>query len=93
VQETLTANSIPEPVMKQVKQIVAEYLPGLENGEVTLRQQAEGTNGKVSQNAKAVGERVVVTVQKDVQIGYKVHHQVARVTLARGKMVKLALSK
>lgn len=92
-QETLAASSIPEPVMKQVKQIVAEYLPGLENGEVTLRQQAEGTNGKVSQNAKAAGERVVVTVQKDVQIGYKVHHQVARVTLARGKMVKLALSK
>lgn len=84
---------VPETVLRQVKQIVAVYLPGLENGEVTLRQQSVGANGKVSENAKSTDGRVVVTVQKDVQIGYKVHHQVARVTLARGKMVKLALTK
>ncbi len=96
-EEDLAPRPVPEPVLKQVKQIVAEYLPGLENGEVSICEQEVGANGKAEMpGAKAAAgadERVVITVQKDVQLGYKVHHQVARVTLARGKMVKLAMTR
>jgi len=95
--EDLAPQPVPEPVLKQVKQIVAEYLPGLENGEVTLCQQEIGANGRAdkpcSKNATPENDRMVVTVHKEVQMGMRVHHQVARVTLARGKMVKLAMTR
>ncbi len=95
--EDLAPQPVPEPVLKQVKQIVAEYLPGLENGEVTLCQQEIGANGRAekpgSKTAAPENDRVVVTVHKEVQMGMRVHHHVARVTLARGKMVKLAMTR
>lgn len=98
--------SIPVPgeVLKQVKAVVSEYLPGLESAELSVHHQYDDCDGKghhcpTSQiGAKSAHNggsgRTVVTIHKEVKIGPHKQQQYARVTLdQKGKVVKLALSR
>lgn len=98
--------SIPVPgeVLKQVKAVVAEYLPGLESAELIVHHQYGACDGKghhcpTSQiGAKNAQHnetgRTVVTIHKEVKIGPHRQQQYARVTLdQKGRLVKLALSR
>jgi hypothetical protein len=93
---------INSEVMKQVKQVVEGYLPGLEDAEIHINRQQESMDAHSQAPAvlgmggkKAIGtERVVVTFSKQMQVSQKTHYQYARVTLDQeGTMVKLAISR
>lgn len=93
---------VPETILHQVKQIVSEYLPGLESAEMKVCKQVASNSkkpqaGETAKSIKAAPDgngRVVVTILKDIPIGAKIHHQYARVTLdPRGRMLKLAMSR
>lgn len=90
-------------VVKRVKQIVAEYLPGIDRAEMKFHSVHASCSGSdhhcpTSQigvkSAQPDPKNMVVTVCQKVRIGKYTHHQYARVTLdSKGKMVKLALSR
>ena len=85
--------------MKEVKTIVAEYLPGADMAGMQFLSQA-APNGPVNGNrtqtkqTRGAGGRMVVTVSKKVQAAEHTHHHIMRVTLDEGgKAVKLSLSR
>lgn len=105
------SRSYPEPkeiqaasteAVKQVKQIVEQYLPGLRDGEYHVsRQHAEYKNmspkkqGFLSRK-KSPGylstTQTVITVSKNIKTDYE-HREFARFTFAEdGKVIKLAIS-
>lgn len=79
-------------MIAQAKSLVRDYLPGIENAEVRVRnQQVVRQNGKktVMQSGQ-----VMVSFSKQVRLMERVHKQYARVTLDKqGKMIKLAVSR
>jgi len=84
-------------MIAQAKNMVKEYLPGIEYAEVRVKnQQINGyVSGKFSKasNQNASG-RVVVSFSKQITQAEKIHRQYARVTLDKdGKMIKLAVSR
>ncbi len=93
------APRVPTAVLKQVQQIVEDYLPGAEATSLrvnpqTVTGQGSGARPGAKNSPAAAGERVVVTVSKQVQVAQRTHQHYARVTLdADGKMIKLALSR
>jgi len=87
-------------MIAQAKNLVKEYLPGIEYAEVRIRnQQVNGPGSHVAgKNHVKAGYsqsgRVVVSFSKQVTQSEHVHRQYARVTLDKeGKMVKLAVSR
>ncbi len=101
-------NSIPEivsrDVLREVKQMVEAYLPGLEEAEVVVSQERSHCDGNThscptaQMNGKTQStrdsERVVVTISKKVRVAQSVHRHYARATLnSQGKLVKLAVSR
>ena len=87
-------------VLKQVKQIVAEYLPGIDQAEMHLARQSAPFNGS-SKNVSSYRkitltstDRVVVTVSKQVKTGHYVHKHYVRLTLDKdGNPVKMSISR
>jgi hypothetical protein len=94
-------HEVSEDVLKEVKKMVASYLPGLDEGKVALRKQRHIDNGEETDDItgkKVIPEnanrRMVVTMSKHVEHAQHVHHHYAHATLNhQGKIVKLALSK
>lgn len=84
-------------MIAQAKNLVKEYLPGIEYAEVRVRNQqingfVSGKSSKTS-NPNASGW-VVVSFSKQFTQAEKIHRQYARVTLDKeGKMIKLAVSR
>ena len=95
--------SISPEAMNHAKNMVKEYLPGIEYADVKISRQiihngngAHQTPGTPPGSARASRQtnRVVVTFSKQVSVLDKNHHQYARVTLdPQGKVIKLSLSK
>ena len=83
---------ITPKMIAQAKSMVRDYLPGIENAEVRVRnQQFLRQNGK--KTAMKSG-RIVVSFSKQVKLSERTHKQYARVTLDKnGKLVKLAVSR
>ncbi len=85
--------------MRQVKQIVAEYLPGADLASLHLARQSAPMNGEAAPRRKNIpacktNGRVVVTVSKQVQTAQHLHRHYVRVTLDEGgKPVKLSTSR
>jgi tetratricopeptide (TPR) repeat protein len=108
VSDKKTSDSIPAGISKQmlreVKQIVESYLPGLDDAEVVISQEHETSDGE-NQTATATENgtetktvtangRVVVTISKKVRVKEYVHKRYARATLdENGKVIKLAVSR
>jgi hypothetical protein len=94
--DSAPAQPVPAEVVKQVKGLVSEYLPGLDHADMHICKQISSNGKKPGEPVKPFSEndRTVVTVGTHIQVGQKIHHQVARLTLdGKGKMVKLALSR
>ncbi len=79
-------------MISQAKSIAKDYLPGIENAEVRVRNQNYNQrNGKKTTQQSG---RVVVSFSKQIKQSERVHTQYARVTLDKqGKMVKLTVSR
>ncbi len=97
---------IPADVLKQVKGIVAEYLPGTGLNDIHFsRMQTPGFNGaepkrasgkrKSAKNgASGPQDRLVVTVSKQVRVAQHTHRHYLRVTLDEGgKPLRLSISR
>lgn len=97
--EIVTDSYVGAPQMiSQAKELVKEYLPGIEYAEVRITQQqvrqgksiSTGSDGKKYQHP----DRVVVTFSKQFKQSEKTHRQYARVTMDKqGKVIKLAVSR
>jgi len=88
--------------MDQVKHIVAQYLPGMQDAKMLYSQErttCTGHNCPSSQlGAKSspqfMPKRHVITLSKSIQQTEMTHKQFARVTMdENGKIVKLAVSR
>lgn len=91
--------SINEKVVTQVKQMVREYLPGIENAEVKILSFSvpEDTGGKVSKNAGNAshsGEKYRVAMSKEIPYARSIHRHYAKATIdSKGNVVKLVVSR
>lgn len=95
---------IPADVLKQVKGIVAEYLPGTGLDDIHFsRMQTPGGSAepkkvsggrKGAKNGTAPQDRLVVTVSKQVRVAQHTHRHYLRVTLDEGgKPLRLSISR
>ena len=92
-------------VVAEAKQYLKEYLPGVENAEVSVAQEYQvdkayfrrkGFGNEVSSRTYAKGNagRTVITLRKEAKSNARTHQHYARVTMDRnGKLVKLAISR
>ncbi len=91
-------------VLKQVKALVAEYLPGAELSDIHFSREHTSCQGRghrcptsdLYARSKRVDHagRVVVTLSKQVQVAQYLHRHYARVTLDEtGHPVKFAISR
>jgi tetratricopeptide (TPR) repeat protein len=96
------ASEIPVEVIKQVKGIVRNYLPGMEDADLQFSEEHTNCKGHEchlpnrlnSTNAKHGPSRKVVTLSKQIEHQTGVHTQHARITFsAEGKVTKLAVSR
>jgi hypothetical protein len=93
------ASKLSGEALEQVKQIVAEYLPGADMGSMHLMRQPAHANGKNGSNGHAKasdsgGGHVVVMVKKQVMVYRQIHRHYMRVTLDEtGKPVKMSISR
>ena len=95
---------IPPEVLRYVKHVVEQYLPGMTNAQCTITQEhtqccANGHTCPTGQlGSKAIPSqepgRRLVTLSKQVERSNHIHSQYARLTLDnQGKLVKLAVSR
>jgi hypothetical protein len=101
-EEILSPSKVSPEVLKGVKQVVSEYLPGADvagihfcrvnlTGKKSDDGQAGASNSQVKTNP---GGRMVVTVSKQVSDAMHVHRHYLRITLDdSGKPLKVALSR
>jgi len=87
-------------VISNVKEVLREYLPGIENAEINIKHQKVELNGLHSEGKEIkyaqhqTVNRTLLTYSKQLKIHRKVHYQFARVTLdENGHILKLAVSK
>jgi hypothetical protein len=99
-----TSEPIPPEVMTHVKQVVAQYLPGMAGAQFTLSHEHATCYGgghqcptaQLAGNYHAKGEslRQVIVLSKQMINDHHVHHHIARLRLDReGKVLKLAVSR
>lgn len=92
-------DEIAPKMIKHAKSLVKDYLPGIENAEIRVRNQKYNQPSIAGSPVSKIGTathsgRVVVSFSKQVTQAEKVHRQYARVTLDKqGKMVKLSVSR
>jgi hypothetical protein len=87
-------------ILNNVKNILKEYLPGIENAEVNIRHHQipyASINSKYGLNGKSSdisNNRVMISYCRPILVQTNTHYQYARVTLDNaGKMIKLAVSR
>lgn len=89
---------VPSEVIRQVKESMADYLPGLDSAEVTVHE-LEVVGGAAvpsGQKSTAAGQEgaYVVTMSKQIRSARNLHRHYIRATVNRqGKVVKLAVSR
>jgi hypothetical protein len=99
--EESTPVQIPQDVLNRTKDMVKEYLPGIDFAHIQVSRQVlhAASNQHVvpgvhSGRTSKQTNRTVVTFSKQVDTADQSHHQYARVTLdPQGKVVKLAVSR
>lgn len=95
---------VPVEILREVKEVVEDYLPGLSDAEIQVRRQevpmvisSQGDrfpDPAAKVQSEQSEEQVLVTMKKQVTVAHHVHHHFARVTLdPHGKMVKLVVSR
>jgi len=98
-ENSITHVQVSNEVIRDVKQMVEVYLPGLDNAHVVISKQrlvggAQSNNSSEEKSRQGSTGKVVVTMTKTVQTARHVHHHYARATLDNhGKVVKLAISR
>ncbi len=94
--------TLPPVMMKQVKSVVREYLPGMAGADYKLSQEhtnCEGHNCPTkhfgTKNIPGTHpNRSVITLKKSITAGDNTHSQIARITMNKeGQIVKLAVSR
>ena len=87
-------------ILNNVKNILKEYLPGIENAEVNIRHHQipqtsfSSDNGSSSKFSNILPDRVMISYCRPVIFQKITHYQYARVTLDNmGKMIKLVVSR
>ncbi len=81
-------------MVSQAKEMVREYLPGIEYAEVRINQQMIRQEKTLKPNGSTYPDRVVVSFSKQINLAEHTHRQFARVTMDKqGKVVKLAVSR
>jgi hypothetical protein len=81
-------------MVSQAKEMVSEYLPGIEYAEVRINQQKVKQEKSVNSGNANIPERVVVSFSKQVNLTDHTHRQFAHATLDKqGKLVKLMVSR
>ncbi len=103
VLEPETNQVVPDEVLKYVKHVVSQYLPGMEDAQVSFStERAEchspghtcPTSQIKSRPLTRQPDRHLVTLSKQVQRECHVHPHFARLTLdGQGKLVKLVVSR
>ena len=98
--ENIAVPAISAEILSNVKEVVKEYLPGIESANLNIREKQMkirklGTQSKGAQNEQEQStNRVFLTYKKNFQVQNKTIKQYTRVTLdEKGKMVKLTVSK
>jgi hypothetical protein len=99
--DTFNPIFVSNKVIKEVKDIVSTYLPGLDDAEMVIRNEhsmetdcEESVSGKTAHEESEDVDRVVVTFTKKVVSARNIHRHYARATLDKnGKLVKLAVSR
>ena len=98
----VTPEEMPNEILDNVRKVISEYLPGLDNATVAINPQLTnfsldplGAKDRKSRKVYLEGsERYVVTLRKSVEIRQISHEQYARMTFDhKGEMIKLSLSK
>lgn len=98
----VTPEEMPNEILDNVRKVISEYLPGLDNATVAINPQLTnfsldplGAKDRKSRKVYLEGsERYVVTLRKSVEIKQISHEQYARMTFDhKGEMIKLSLSK
>ena len=95
---------IPSEVIREVKQAVEHYLPGLGDAEVHVSRAHEVSLGKYPQDSndnpaarnQLPGKKgsLMVTISKKVEVAQHIHQHYIKVTLdAKGKVMKMAVSR
>ncbi len=97
-ERSVTHVQVSNEVIRDVKQMVEVYLPGLDNAHVVISKQrlVNGVHSNNSEEKSRQGStgKVVVTMTKTVQTARHIHHHYARATVdSHGKVVKLAISR
>ncbi len=81
-------------MISQAKELVKDYLPGIEYAEVKIQNQEARFSSVGGKSLASQPKRVVVSFSKQFNQAEKVHKQFAKVTLDQlGQMVKLAVSR
>lgn len=96
VQERSSKNyPVPREVLTQIKQIVADYLPGMDGADAKLSREQVAIPAKAkTANAGHQAATHVITLSKSLGQDSKQHWQYAHLTLNKaGKLVKLAVSR
>lgn len=94
-----TGEGVSIEVIKEVKQLVAAYLPGLNDARVSVVSQKvmweeKGTETSGSKVRQTPTGQKVVTITKEIREAHSIHRHYARATIsADGKLVKLAISR
>jgi len=94
--------AMPKEILKEVKKVVSEYLPGLGNADLSMNPQLanfapsykSGKGKRAKRGAFNGSQRYVVTLKKSIDISSPGHFQYARITFDRqGRMIKLSSSR
>ena len=100
--DDMPVREVSQTVLKEMKELVAPYLPGLEDVQVVISSQydpqasAEGEEvvGADSKAKKTADGHVVITFSKSVRTATRIHRHYARATVSpEGKLIKLAVSR
>ena len=101
--DALEPRHVSEEELSEVRQIVAAYLPDLDDAHMVVNKQrlvqaadtrAAMTHLEKSESCSAAMKHVVVTIKKKVETTTFVHHHFARATLdPQGKLIKLSISR
>lgn len=104
VGEEVYEDTISPEKIRKVKELVENYLPGMNQANIVVSKQILVNDNKVQdgavspqttkQRSTASTGKTVITISKQVKSFNNVHHHYARATLDKsGKMIKLAVSR